>query len=63
MATESAFSSRTLLEHEYMAWANICERKHGLPWPITKEALASVSDQEIQMAIQHLRALARTPPE
>jgi hypothetical protein len=63
MATNPVNHERQEAESEYKTWAQICLDKHGHPWPVSEEELASISDQRLAQEIKRLKALGRTPHE
>lgn len=63
MAQSESDRRRLELVQEYTVWANLCENKHGLPWPILSDQLDSASDQTLLAEIKKLKVLGRTPHE
>lgn len=62
MATQ-ANPERLRLESEYRAWSNLCLDKHGLPWMIKEDEIATVDDFVLLAALKELKVLGRTPHE
>jgi len=54
---------RREIEEEYRVWAQICNDKHGLPWPISEDELRNASDQDLSRELKKLKVLGRTPHE
>jgi hypothetical protein len=48
---------------EYETWAQICEDKHGLPWPIPRDRVEASSLADLLREIKKLKVLGRTPHE
>ncbi len=63
MATQAPNGQRKLHETEYRTWAQICLDKHGTPWPVAEEDLATTSDEVLMAMIKMLKMLGRTPHE
>jgi hypothetical protein len=63
MAQQPRDRQREELVEEYRVWAQLCQDKHGLPWPIHLDELDSASSQEILLEVKKLKVLGRTPHE
>jgi hypothetical protein len=63
MPDQQPKTPRTELEEIYVAWARVCEDKHGLPWPIPVDRIQAASDLELQQEVKKLKDLGRIPHE
>lgn len=55
--------ARRAAEEEYRTWAQICEDKHGMPWPITQDDVPDATLSELVHETKKLKILGRTPHE